>query len=206
MKREIDRRRSFLGKWRFGSVQDPWQLAEAGFFYYSEPDKVQCAFCSGIIGYWEQGENPFVAHRRYFSRCPFILGLSVENVPAHQLSRADIISRSTAEEYDWAVTTTRSDDGYSPNSKPVFPSYLTISSRLKTFSDWPNQIKQKSRALAEAGFYYTGSSDEVKCFHCDISLKEWKDEDDEWERHAKRNPNCHHVNLVKGRDYVKKIV
>jgi baculoviral IAP repeat-containing protein 2/3 len=59
--------------------------------------------------------------------------------------------------------------------------------------------------LAEAGLYYTGISDEVKCFHCDGGLREWEPNDNAWVEHAKWFPHCHHVILLKGKAFVKEV-
>jgi hypothetical protein len=79
LKRELIRFRTFLN-WLSTAVE-PNLLAKAGFFYFNDGDKVQCAFCLGVIGTWEPTDDPFVEHRRHFPRCPFILGLPVGNVP-----------------------------------------------------------------------------------------------------------------------------
>jgi len=79
LKREVVRFRTFQN-WSSTAIQ-PNLLAKAGFFYFNDRDKVQCAFCLGIIGQWEPTDDPFVEHRRHFPRCPFVLGLPVGNVP-----------------------------------------------------------------------------------------------------------------------------
>ena len=165
----------------------------------------------GIVGFWEQEDNPFVTHRRHFPRCPFISGLPVGNEPIHEwMTPSAITERASAEpELDWTPTTTTTtwkDCEINLDSKPVTPSFLTISSRLDTFSDWPIQMKQKPRKLAESGFFYTGFADHVKCFYCDVSLEDWDSGDDEWEEHVKESPDCKHLILLKGKKYVKEIL
>ncbi|KAI8421759.1 hypothetical protein MSG28_009723 [Choristoneura fumiferana] len=58
----------------------------------------------------------------------------------------------------------------------------------------------------EAGFYYTGHSDKTKCFYCDGGLKDWESHDIPWEQHARWFDRCAYVQLVKGRDYVQKVI
>jgi hypothetical protein len=55
-------------------------LAEAGFFYFNDRDRVQCAFCLVVIGDWQYGDDAMTQHRRQNPRCPFALGLPVGNV------------------------------------------------------------------------------------------------------------------------------
>lgn len=69
---------------------------------------------------------------------------------------------------------------------------------------WPvNRIKQTPRSLADAGFFYTGYSDRVRCFHCGGGLWNWQDDDDPWVEHARWFPNCAYVMLVKGEAFIE---
>ncbi|XP_018331127.1 baculoviral IAP repeat-containing protein 5 [Agrilus planipennis] len=50
-----------------------------------------------------------------------------------------------------------------------------------------------AKKLAEAGFYYTGTEEEpdfVQCFFCDKQLVGWEEEDDPWQEHLHRSPQC----------------
>ena len=44
-------------------------------------DHVQCVFCEGIIGNWEDEDFPMTEHRLLYPACPFIRGLDVGNIP-----------------------------------------------------------------------------------------------------------------------------
>lgn len=79
LKREVVRFRTFQN-WKSTAIT-PNILAKAGFFYFNDADKVQCAFCLGIVGAWEATDDAFVEHKKHFPRCPFILGLPVGNSP-----------------------------------------------------------------------------------------------------------------------------
>ena len=54
--------------------------------------------------------------------------------------------------------------------------------RLETFTEsinWPGaRIKATCREFADAGFYYLGDRDRVKCFYCNYGLKNWEPTDD----------------------------
>jgi hypothetical protein len=59
-------------------------LARVGFFYVEKEDLVQCIFCFGTIKYWRPCDDAMGEHRRFFGRrCPFVMGLSVGNIPIH---------------------------------------------------------------------------------------------------------------------------
>ncbi|XP_041354958.1 uncharacterized protein LOC121372607 [Gigantopelta aegis] len=64
---------TFAGRWPHPNNQTPRQLGEAGFFFSGNSrDSTTCYFCGGGLRNWIRGDNPFVEHARWFSRCEFI--------------------------------------------------------------------------------------------------------------------------------------
>lgn len=59
------------------------EFAQAGFIYIGPPDRVQCAFCSGILRNWNDDDSPLEEHRKHFPQCPFV----VESLSAITLPR-----------------------------------------------------------------------------------------------------------------------
>ena len=59
----------------------PADLANAGFIYTGRSDLVQCVFCEGIIGNWEEEDFPITEHRALYPHCPFVRGQDVGNIP-----------------------------------------------------------------------------------------------------------------------------
>ncbi|XP_006167104.1 baculoviral IAP repeat-containing protein 7 isoform X2 [Tupaia chinensis] len=51
----------------------PELLAAAGFFHTGRQDKVRCFFCYGGLQSWEQGDDPWIEHAKWFPRCQFLL-------------------------------------------------------------------------------------------------------------------------------------
>ncbi|XP_017080908.1 death-associated inhibitor of apoptosis 1 [Drosophila eugracilis] len=88
------------------------------------------------------------------------------------------------------------------NYYPEYPEYTLESARLRTFEAWPRNLKQKPHQLAEAGFFYTGVGDRVRCFSCGGGLKDWDDNDEPWEQHALWLNQCRFVKLIKGQLYI----
>ena len=87
---------------------------------------------------------------------------------------------------------------------PFHPLYRQKLIRLKSFENWPKkQFTQKAIDLCEAGFFYTNISDCVQCFHCGISIKNWKKDDRPLEQHVHYNPNCAFLKLHTGFYYIK---
>ena len=91
---------------------------------------------------------------------------------------------------------------------PKYCQYLSYISRLNSFSYWPQYFQPKPRALALAGFFYTGIGDHVQCFSCGIQLKNWKPTDDPWEEHGNYLSHCYYYKkcsplpLVQGTDEI----
>ncbi|XP_055279982.1 baculoviral IAP repeat-containing protein 7 [Moschus berezovskii] len=59
--------------WPLSTVVPPELLAAAGFFHTGQQDKVRCFFCYGGLQSWEQGDDPWTEHARWFPRCEFLL-------------------------------------------------------------------------------------------------------------------------------------
>ncbi|XP_021948642.1 baculoviral IAP repeat-containing protein 7 isoform X2 [Folsomia candida] len=213
----------------------PEDCAKAGFFYLQDGDKVQCAFCRGVAGEWEEGDNPSAEHRRHFPRCPFVCNLPVGNIPIGQ--EMEVAQHSEQEiaagidvcgpflpagrflgQEPASVRGAQPLDGNMNDvatslaiqvcgSGPMHKNLVTYHSRVKSFtSKWPNtSTGQTPESLAEAGFAYLGHLDHVKCFYCDGGLRNWEPGDDPWLEHARWFPNCSFVMLNKGDGFVKDV-
>ncbi|XP_058033946.1 baculoviral IAP repeat-containing protein 7 [Ahaetulla prasina] len=72
MEAEGDRLGSFEN-WPSYSPVSPQLLARAGFFYTGQQDYVRCFYCDGALRNWEQGDDPWIEHARWFPRCAFLL-------------------------------------------------------------------------------------------------------------------------------------
>ncbi|KAM4797189.1 baculoviral IAP repeat-containing protein 2 [Rhinophrynus dorsalis] len=81
-------------------------------------------------------------------------------------------------------------------------SMQTKTARLKTFVSWPQWIPVRPTQLVEAGFYYVGRNDDVKCFCCDGGLRCWESGDDPWVEHAKWFPRCEYLLNIRGQSFV----
>lgn len=198
MRREDERLKTFE-KWPVSFLRAD-VLARNGFYYLGRGDEVRCAFCKVEIMRWEEGDDPAADHQRWAPQCPFLRRRAgVGNVPLDAPAtdgRDECGSRAPAPA--------------SPNSLrmpgPVHPRYASQAARMQTFRDWPRSMRQKPEDLAEAGFFYTGQGDKTKCFYCDGGLKDWEDDDVPWEQHARWFDRCAYVQLVKGREYVQKVM
>lgn len=64
--------------------------------------------------------------------------------------------------------------------------------RLDSFVNWPVRFITP-RAMATAGFYYTGIEDLVKCFECQLGVRRWVEGDDPQSDHNRWRPSCRFV-------------
>ncbi|XP_042203698.1 death-associated inhibitor of apoptosis 2-like isoform X2 [Homarus americanus] len=210
----------------------PRDLAADGFYYLRTADHCACVFCRGIVGAWEMGDTPRGEHQRHFPHCPFIRGQPVGNIPLVHSGILSKLSPSTGATHlstkhgvgvDVCGTPRHMAGSYPENRPPkngsmVFEGmglpqhsgakrkdYLTYDSRLASFVRWPELVKQKPEELADAGFFYCGLSDHVRCFHCGSGLRNWESDDKPWDEHARWYPECNFVLFKKGQEFIDKV-
>ncbi|KAK3097298.1 hypothetical protein FSP39_008479 [Pinctada imbricata] len=120
-----------------------------------------------------------------------------------------------------SVNQTQSDSGQSSSNilrpplgsgappttrSPKYPQYSVQAARLSTFRNWPTGLNQQPEQLAEAGFYYFGVADSVRCFFCAVGLRNWDPEDDPFVEHARWSPKCAYLLEKKGAEFVQLVL
>jgi len=95
-----------------------------------------------------------------------------------------------------------------PCENPINPHMATHEQRLSTFRDhavpWArNNIRATMQDMAEAGLYYLGIRDKVKCWYCNGGLQNWALNDNPWFEHAKWIPTCEFVLRNKGPEFIE---
>lgn len=65
--------------------------------------------------------------------------------------------------------------------------------RLSSYSNFPRHVNVFVSALSKAGFYYTGSTDTVRCYACGITHQNWTQGDNPEEIHFRLSPSCTHL-------------
>lgn len=58
--------------WPVSIKQRPNALSEAGFYYTGNGDQTVCFHCGGGLKDWEEGDDPWVEHAKWFSKCHFL--------------------------------------------------------------------------------------------------------------------------------------
>jgi len=138
-------------------------------------------------------------------RPPEVTVLTPRPRPAGQVLRAANANGACAGGPNMAILVEMypCDNAYSPH-------LTSLQSRLQTFADreqnW-SQVRIKATALqmAQAGLYYLGESDRVKCYYCNGGLQNWSYHDEPWFEHAKWFPLCEYVLQNKGPEYVEMV-
>lgn len=72
-----------------------------------------------------------------------------------------------------------------------YPTFASLQAREKSFTTWSS--KQSIHQMIEAGFFYTGKSDEVYCFYCGLSLHQWEEGDNPKTEHLKWSKYCGYI-------------
>merc|ERR1719245_2090328 len=204
--------------WTVPFIQ-PSDLARAGFYSLHNLDSCKCAFCDNCVGDWVEGDDPMTEHTNLFPLCPFVLGYEVGNIPLNsdEHNHGEGIQSQDETGIRWSEQHREPNSaaenalpgeelGVMKHGGPLHPQYATLEARLRTFGEWPPALRQQPKDLAEAGFYYIGLSDQVKCFYCDGGLRNWQSEDEPWKEHARWFEKCVFVRLVKGDEYIKDCV
>ncbi|XP_067929371.1 uncharacterized protein [Watersipora subatra] len=207
---EGQRRRTFQIKWPHYGTLSGTKMAEAGFYYLGEGDQVQCAFCRGRLRNWSQHEVPMTEHARLFNFCQFVKGLNCGNreyrskkIASEDMANITVFGNLTdAEQKQQQESGTDSGPlGICTNRAAVIK-YAPDSVRLRTFQRWPASSPLTGEQVCEAGFYYTGFDDQVRCFYCLGGIKGWTAHDEPWEEHARWFPDCSYLLNKKGIEYV----
>lgn len=65
--------------------------------------------------------------------------------------------------------------------------FASASERQATFvtDHFDHMIPEMKDQFGEAGFYYVGPLDMVRCFWCDGLIERWEEDDEPWREHAK---------------------
>ncbi|XP_077974045.1 baculoviral IAP repeat-containing protein 7-like [Styela clava] len=99
-----------------------------------------------------------------------------------------------------------------PCRAPVNPHMESVINRLESFKPrpgcrWPSdKLRATIDELVNAGFFYLGERDRVKCWYCNGGLQNWEYEDSPIVEHAKWFPSCEYVLRIKGPTFVENIV
>ncbi|XP_057645567.1 baculoviral IAP repeat-containing protein 1 [Chionomys nivalis] len=165
----------------------PRVLSAAGFVFTGKRDTVQCFSCAGCLGNWEEGDDPWKEHAKWFPKCEFLRSKKSSEEIAQYIKSYEGFVHVTGEHFlnSWVRRELPMVSAYCNDSV-----FANEELRLDTFKDWPHTSPVAVEALARAGLFYTGKKDTVRCFSCEGCMCNWKEGDDPLEDHTKFFPNC----------------
>jgi len=210
---ERQRRKTFQVTWPLEGNLSGIKMAQAGFYSVDDYDRVQCVFCRGSLHRWEQDDIPMLEHARSFAFCRFVKGLNCGNreYRSDKLSGDDLrnismlnSAGSDRSNRNGTISVDSSTLGIS-TTRAAHIEYAPEPSRLRTYNRWPVTSALTKEKLCEAGFYFTGFDDQVRCFYCSGGLREWSLTDDPWIEHARWFPDCSFLVQQKGQDYIEEV-
>ena len=169
----MSKRLSSFKTWPAENPINPLDLAQAGFYFTGQGDKVKCFQCHGSVMMWGQGDNPFEEHKTHFPQCPFVI--SRERLSESQDSSNVETNRIDTEDENI-------NDITGDISKLEM---INEQNRLNTLVSWPKRDVIDIRKVAATGMYYTGNGDKVKCAFCCGAMQNWETGDDPDEEHRK---------------------
>ncbi|KAH9508094.1 Baculoviral IAP repeat-containing protein 7-B [Bulinus truncatus] len=85
--------------------------------------------------------------------------------------------------------------------KPKHPQFKDCFTRLATFREWPLDHPISPFFIAEAG-YFLSKEHHLCCFFCGDKILIFSENDDVYEEHARRAPQCAHILQVKGKEFI----
>ena len=68
-----------------------------------------------------------------------------------------------------------------------------LDNRRHSFKNWPENAPVSGMSLAEAGFYFIGPSDRVRCAFCRKKVKHWQRGDHPISEHKRISPFCSYL-------------
>lgn len=181
-------------------------LMMAGFFQCNVSDRVICIYCNLICQEWKENvDDPIEVHRTLSPKCSYVLFMLRSDV---NVSSTFIANKTPIDDKNkHADTSDNSSQVHSDqimHSSPHNANYMSISSRHASYETWNHESSPSVDELAQAGFFYTGIKNIVRCFYCNGSLQSWRKHDNPLIEHIKFFPHCAYAKQLAGDDlYVK---
>ncbi|XP_008836708.1 baculoviral IAP repeat-containing protein 1 [Nannospalax galili] len=165
----------------------PRALSAAGFVFTGKRDTVKCFSCGGCLGNWEEGDDPWKEHAKWFPKCEFLKSKKSSEEISQYIQSYEGFVHVTGEHFvnSWIKRELPMASAYCNNSV-----FANEDLRLDTFKNWPHDSPAGVAALVRAGLFYTGMKDIVQCFSCGGRMENWKEGDNPLEDHIKFFPNC----------------
>nr|XP_015219367.1 PREDICTED: baculoviral IAP repeat-containing protein 1e-like [Lepisosteus oculatus]XP_015219368.1 PREDICTED: baculoviral IAP repeat-containing protein 1e-like [Lepisosteus oculatus]XP_015219369.1 PREDICTED: baculoviral IAP repeat-containing protein 1e-like [Lepisosteus oculatus]XP_015219370.1 PREDICTED: baculoviral IAP repeat-containing protein 1e-like [Lepisosteus oculatus] len=175
--------------WPFYAQLDPSLLAEAGFFYTGTKDHVLCFCCGGCLGHWGADDDPWEEHAKWFPECEYLQTKKTTDEILDYINQYNAFKGVKGSHFKNRKKTPE-ERTCSTDLEEKLNIFADENLRLESFLMWPSDSSADPKALSQAGFFYTGTDDKVKCFLCGTEVFKWEDGDVPFEEHQKWSPQC----------------
>ncbi|XP_052245045.1 baculoviral IAP repeat-containing protein 7-B-like isoform X1 [Dreissena polymorpha] len=192
------------------------RLANNGFYFTGRDAIVRCFSCHRYHSDWQtDGVLYQVGYWMHEEDCAFMLEMDSSNVPMHRqpgenqhLTNSHLLlgpmahglhymdqgitgevlpDASGALYYDVTVDLASYRRRH-PSDRPSHPLYAIQNLRLISFLNSPSDLQVRGETLTEAGFFYLGYQDRVRCFQCGFEVTVREEDSDQWTAHAQWCP------------------
>ncbi|XP_078493058.1 E3 ubiquitin-protein ligase XIAP, partial [Ciona intestinalis] len=204
LSKEVDRKRTF-DYWphQLRNVNTA-ALAKYGFYYLGISDMVECFCCSNVLGNWNIDDNPKNRHLERFPNCRFIQNFT-RRIPRQEPNVQPQVHGVRPSSQQQVNQEVHQHPPHLPH--PHNAHMRSLEQRRSSFRGFSprHHLRATMDEIAEAGFYFLGPGDLVKCWYCGNKLKNFDVEDEPWMEHAKWFPQCEFLLQNKGHAFVANI-
>jgi hypothetical protein len=88
-------------------------------------------------------------------------------------------------------------------TNPKCRRYVRLKDWLQSYKEALENLQKLLPRIAEAGFFYTGPEDRVRCFQCGFGLLDWSGKDEPWIDHPYCSPHCEFLLCNKSKKWVR---
>ncbi|XP_052243432.1 baculoviral IAP repeat-containing protein 3-like [Dreissena polymorpha] len=176
----------------------------AGFFYTGEFDLIRCFQCGIGLKDFSPADDPMAEHIRNSESCLYLeamFGLEGLTKLRKELDQSNPENTRQRQYTDFQRNLGATSSHHTSRSLQ----YSTIESRILSYESDKFRSKKSPEELAEAGLFYTGVRDEVRCFSCNGGLSNWEKHDDPWIEHCKWFPACAFARETKGDAFIEQV-
>ncbi|CAF3452267.1 unnamed protein product [Rotaria socialis] len=178
------------------------RLITAGFFATTVKDRVICLYCGLICQEWQtETDDPSEVHRTRSLTCPYVLSKLTQRNPS---STVILNENSTINQTLDTSSTVQHPVEQIVSTAPIHPNYSEITQRQQSFTIWSHESAPPVDELVRAGFFYTGIDNNLTCFYCGGSLKNWNINDNPIIEHVRCFPHCQYAKQLCGDDLHRK--
>ncbi|XP_052284580.1 death-associated inhibitor of apoptosis 1-like [Dreissena polymorpha] len=179
------------------------RLAASGMYYTGTDTIVKCIFCGAVQHILEIYDLYFDVSRLHAHSCTPVSRAAQGNIPIDSYTVTGLNRSSNGRSgFSPNLPNYPHTDAYNRNNesemrrlgiytaKPKHEDFSVLQIRRRSFRNSPEHLKARADDFAEAGFFFTGCGDGIRCFHCGRKLGNWSAEDNPWQEHERFSPEC----------------